>query len=400
MMMPAVSFFCSFTDATIPNSFIDIAKLEEPRATMTTNASSKSPRKKQSRLDTFLTTNTVLRPDLNVEPPHITGQHPSSDEFDPDVEVYGIMTDDLMAETPILEPRNFPQGNESPIQDEEIFATPPSTPPPPTVNPETYVLKQTDLVRLPPLSPSSKKRAHEESMKPPMARKNTRGRFESLRCKYYSVNHLEPVEAPDSETIPTAVPDESRTTPIELLPSKSFDSTTTFGTLATTTPSASWTPNTSFHSNSMTSSINSSAETTDRPDDFMHDMPSQPTRPEVGNVEVERFLKAVDDVGESESMDIDGPDPRFLGRADLTSLSHPKEYSANAVDHGKISDRKENEYSPQQFFSSNLLCEPGSIHDYNMLSTPLISFSSTKFSKEICCVISSVVRSNPSLTGY
>lgn len=352
MMTPVVSFFCYFTDATIPNSFIDIAKLEEPRAKMTTNANSKSPGKKQSRLDTFLTTNAVLRPNRNVETPDITGPHPSSDEFDPDVEVDGIMTDDLLAETPILEPRNLPQGIESPIQDEEIFATPP----PPTVNSESYVLKQTDSVRLPPVSPSNKKRAHEESMKPPMARKNTRGRFESLHCKYYSVNYLEPVEAPDSENIPTAVPDERRTTPIELPPTKSFDSATSFGTLATTTPSASWTPNTSFHSNSMTSPINSPAEATDKADNFMHDMPSQHTRPKVENVEVERSLEAVDDVEESESMDIDDPDPVHLERTDLTSFSHPKEDSANAIDHGKSSNRKD-EYLPQQFFPSNLLCE-------------------------------------------
>ena len=256
------------------------------------------------------------------------------------------MTDDLVAETPILAPRNFSPGNESPVQDEEIFATPPSTPPP-TVNPESYVLKQTDLVGLPPPSPSNKKRAHEESMKPPMARKNTRGRFESLHCKYYSVNYLEPVEAPDSETMPTAVPDE-RITPIESLPSKSFDSATSFGTLATTTPSASWTPNTSFHSNSMTSSIDSTVETTDKPDSFMHDMPSQHTKAQVENVKVEHFLEAVDDVGEFGSMDIDDPDPVHL---------EIKEDSANAIDHGKISNRKEDEYLPQQFFSSDLLSE-------------------------------------------
>lgn len=53
---------------------------------MTTNANSKSPGKKQSRLDPFLIANTVLRPNRNAET-DITGPHLSSDEFDPGGEV-------------------------------------------------------------------------------------------------------------------------------------------------------------------------------------------------------------------------------------------------------------------------------------------------------------------------
>lgn len=161
------------------NSFIDIARLGEPRATIPVNAKSESPRTK-------LATSTVLRPHRPVER---TGQHPSTHEFDPDVEDYGMMADVFTAEKPFFGSKKFPGVKESSIQDEEVFTTPPTTPPlSEEVNSNSDFLRQPDLVNHPQLSSLSKKRSYEESMKPPLARKISRSRHETQHCKSYNVN--------------------------------------------------------------------------------------------------------------------------------------------------------------------------------------------------------------------
>lgn len=376
-----------FTNAIVPNHLIDIAKFEEPRPT------TPESRKKQVRLDRFLTSNTLLPPSRHVEQSHVPGQHPSSDEFDPFVEVSGAMAHDPTAETPRFGTNDLPEAEESPVQEEETFATPPSTPPhlkeasydayslqlpdpvslpllaPTTpshlkpVNPEAYFLRQPDPV-FPQLSSLGKKRSCEEPMKPPLARKITRGRDEGQNCKHYSVTYLQPVEAPNSKSIPIAIPQERRTIPTALHPSHSFESATSFGTSTVTTSSASWTPNTSFYTSSIPTSLNSPVDTTDKSDNFMHDRPSLTTRPEVKSMEVERFLDAVNDVREYESMDIDDSDTALLQRANSVGLSPTKGALANTTERGKVSYRKEDEYSAEQFVSLSLLGEH-LVHGYD-----------------------------------
>lgn len=177
-MIRSVSFLCSFVDAIVSNSFIDIAKLE-PRGTIPLNAKPEFSRTK-------LATSTVLRPHRSVE---LTGQPPSTDEFDPDVEDYGMMADVLTPQKPIFGSKIFSGAKESSIENEEIFTTPPTTPPPPEEkNSNSDFLRQSDLVNHPQLSSLSKKRSYEESMKPPLARKVSRGRYETHHCKSDDVN--------------------------------------------------------------------------------------------------------------------------------------------------------------------------------------------------------------------
>lgn len=305
-----------------------------------------------------------------------------------------------MTETPVLGSKSSLEAKESSTQDEEIFTTPPTTPPHPNeVSSDAYFLQQPDSVPLPQIPPLSKKRSYEESMKPPLARKITRTRHENQYCKHYSVNYLKPVEALQSKTTPTAVHEERRTTPAELLPSNSFDSATSSGTFGMTTSSTSWTPSTSFRTNSITTSFNSSEDTTDKSEISMHDLPSQTTRPEAKKLEVGRFLDVNDDVREYESMDIDDSDTVLLERTYRAGLSRTKALSANAIEYGTLSSRKEEEYLPEQFVSLNLLSEHLNI-EYDILSTSLISSSSSRFSKNICCIVPSIIRSNPSLNGY
>lgn len=199
-MTLGVSLFCSFADAIVPNPFIDIAKLEEPRATVPASTKSESPQTNQSLLGKYSAT---TQPNHHVELYHVTNEHPSSDDYDSDFDDSGVIADVLAN----LGSKNTPEAEESPNQDEEIFATPLSTPPHPEgVNPDSYFLQQPDPVRLPQPSPLSKKRSYEDSTKPPLARKLTRSRHESQYCKHCSVKYLNPVELPSSETIPQLYP--------------------------------------------------------------------------------------------------------------------------------------------------------------------------------------------------
>ncbi|MCJ1262320.1 hypothetical protein MMC22_002190 [Lobaria immixta] len=307
-----------------------IVKLEEP---CTTNAKSTSPLTTQSPRDRLLTPNTVLQPGRHVELSHVAPRQPPSDEFDSDVEVSGIMADVLMTESPVLGSKNSLEAKESSAQDEEIFTTPPTSPPHSNeASSDAFFLQRPDPVPLPQMPPLSKKRSYEESMKPPLARRITRTRHENQN----------------------SVHEERRTTPAELHPSNSFDSATSSGTFGMTTSSTSWTPSTSFFTNSITTSFNSSIDTTDKPDIFMHDRPSQTIRPEAKKMEVERFLDVNDDVREYESMDIDS-DTVLLERTHRADLSRTKSLSANPIEYGTLSGRKEEEYLAEQFVSSNLL---------------------------------------------
>lgn len=116
-------------------------------------------------------------------------------------------------------------------------------------------------------------------------------------------------------------------------------------------------------------------------------------------MEVERFLDVNDDGSEYESMDIDVSDTVPLERTHSAGLSRTKALSANPVEYGTLSSRKEEEYLAEQFFSLNLLSEHLVI-EYDILSTSLISCSSSRISKNIRCIIPSIIRSNPSLNGY
>lgn len=373
-MTLGVSFFHSFADATVPNRFIDIAKLEEPRATVPAKIKSESPQTNQSLLDKYSAT-----AQLNhyFELSHVTSKHPSSDDYDPDFDDSGVIADVLAN----LGSKNTPEAEESPNQDEEIFATPLSTPPHAEgANPDSYFLQRPDPVRLPQLSPLRKKRSYEDGMKPPLARKLTRSRHESQHCKHCNVKYLNPVELPSSETIPTAVPEERRTIPGDLHPSNSFDSATSSGTLAMTTSSTSWTRGTSSHTNSMTTSFNSSVDITDRSENFIHDRASQTIRPENENMEVERFVDTSCDVREFESMDIDDSDTILQERPGCVKFSPKKSILKD-------------EYLAEQLFSSTLLSEHIA-NVYEMLLTPLICASSADVSKKTLCVISSIIRSD------
>ena len=110
------------------------------------------------------------------------------------------MTDVRKAETPNLEAQNPLDAKEPSTEDEEIFTTPPTTPPrPEEVHPDGYFLRQPDPVQASFQYPPSKKRSFEESMKHPPARKVTRTRYDSEHCKYSNVTFLKPVEVVRSE---------------------------------------------------------------------------------------------------------------------------------------------------------------------------------------------------------
>lgn len=378
MKVLRVSFFCSLTDATVANPLLDIAKLGEPRATMSTKINSKSPRKEQSRLDRFWPPSIVPRSDLHVDTSHVLDQHPSSDEFGSDIE------DSALAETPLFGSESYPGANKSLVQDEETFVTPPSTPPHSHKVNSDSILQSPEPVQLPQPSLPSKKRSSEESMRPPSARKITRSRSESQRRKLYNLNYLEPAEAPISDTVPIAIPEERRRTPAELHLSNSFDSTTSFGTSAVTTSSTSGTRNTSFYANSMTTSFDSSIGTMDSYDNIMHERSSQTTKPEAKNSDY--------NIREYESMDVDDSETVLLQRTDWVSLSPTKEVSANSMEHGRTSNRKEVEYLAEQFFPPSLL-SMDMVDEYDLPLTSLISSRSNGFSQRSCRIISSVIRS-------
>lgn len=207
------------------------------------------------------------------------------------------------------------------------------------------------------------------------------------------------MEAPNSESIPIAVPEERIISPVELHSSNSFDSVTSLGTTAMTASSTSWTRSTSFQSSSMTTSFNSSVDNTDN---FIHERHSQTTRPEATNLEVKRFVNANYDVKEYELMDIDDLDAEALATytSDGSQVSsiNDKSLDNNWVEHGKPSNRKD-AYLVEQFVSSALLSEH-MVQVYDMLSGPLISSSSTEFSEKMPGIFSSVLRSDQSFHGY
>lgn len=205
------------------------------------------------------------------------------------------------------------------------------------------------------------------------------------------------MEAPDSETIPIAVPEERPISPVELHPSNSFDSVTSLGTTAMTGSLSSWTRSTSFHSNSITTSFNSSVDTTDRSDD-RH---LQTTRHEAKNMEVRRFVNANYDVKEYELMDIDDLNTEALANytyddSQVSSIKG-KSLDHNSAEHGKSSNRKD-AFLVEQFVSSILLSEH-IVHVYDMLSGSLIYSSSTEFSKKMRGTIPSALRSDQSFHG-
>ncbi|MCJ1464994.1 hypothetical protein MMC07_003609 [Pseudocyphellaria aurata] len=314
------------------DSATNIAKLGESRATMPMNISSKSPRKEQSRLDTFWQPSAVRR-NRHVDSSHVIDQHPSSDEFGSDIEDSAVLADIALAEPPLFGSNSYPGASELLVQDEECFVTPPSTPAHShEVNSDPFssesVLQPPELVHPPQLSLPSKKRSFDESMRPPLARKLTRSRSESQHRKLCSLNDKEQEEAPSSDTIPIAVPDD---TPVDVHCFNSFESTTSFGTSAMTASSTSLTRNTSIYTDSKTTSFDSSMGTLDSSDNNMHDRPSQTTRSEAKNSD--------HNVREYESMDVDD---HWVGLPPTMEL-------------GKPSNRKEDEYLAEQLFPPSLL---------------------------------------------
>ena len=294
-------------------------------------------------------------------------KHPSSDEFDPGVEVSRILEDNVIEDTIMYDVNN--QGNVSypqSVEDSDTFQTVASTPRKVNrsglsdsfggnndnlSNSELFYFKRPDLVPLSYQGQNGKKRSSAESMRPPLSKKIILGINESQSPMFYHVNHLSPTEAPKLEApkpgaikdpslankaVPISLQEEARNVPHELRWSKSFESNTSSSTTAT--PNQIWTPNNSFPVESAATSFNSSADTADVSDSFLCNtlpqshtfgdtamrLATETSRFEMGNATLNKDWNATANAEVKESVIVASNDRKASSR-------NPKEYLVGQI---------------------------------------------------------------------
>lgn len=205
-------------------------------------------------------------------------QPSSSDEFNPDADLSGILNNISMMDIPL--PTTMINEVDKRGSEDEEFRTPPTTPPSMkfktsiTSEPHTngnLLFQRPDPIDLPrPIL--ARKRALEEPSKPLVPRKLSRGIQLDNASATYNSNHLSPLKAPAEvrafQNIPLRVTEDAKQVPHFLRSYGSFTGATSFSTTAgssfaissqTTASTAKTTPNTSF----CTDSAGTSFEYTD-----------------------------------------------------------------------------------------------------------------------------------------
>ncbi len=222
----------------------------------------------------------------------LINQHPSSDEFNSDMDTSAILEDitmvDVSAVSPVVTPSKVPTNPfritiPPPESVDEDFQTPPTSPllgksknvhssvigdemqsfdnP----NDEAYFRQKYDLVHLPEPSFSGRKRSFPEPTKPSVPRKFSRDGLDNKFPRLYNVKYMSPVITPitreeERPGFPVFPADDRKPFLHKQDLNRSFDSVTSAAT-STRTASPAWrSPNVSFTTDSAATSFCSSAD--------------------------------------------------------------------------------------------------------------------------------------------
>lgn len=306
-----LSWFDSFRSCVSKsNSFTGSDSLEGQRPLVTSPPKTRPRNSKQSQLDCYFTHKKESEPDLRTKLFYPANNRPSSDEYDPGAGISKLMEDESMEDVIMHDDTDEERNNEGNAwnndltEDDDRFLEAPYTPSKikrsrtglwsghddNTAESEILCRKQPDLIPLAYQSQASKKRTSGNSMRPPVSKKATLGILEPQTPIIYHVNHLSPIEAPKLEpprleagkarssvsaNFPLPIPEQTRTFLNEPRASISFETNTSFTSSVATSTNQIWTPNTSFPANSVGTSFDSSADTTDVSHSFLEQWPYQ-----------------------------------------------------------------------------------------------------------------------------